>query len=92
MTSDEIWNRDGFHTNPKDSTADKVAAAWLKEIAYQLALIREELQRPSASEPAPTSKKPMTPKTLNQLRTEKLSPEKRREIAKKAARARWGKK
>ena len=38
------------------------------------------------------SKKPMTPKTLNQLRTEKLSPEKRREIARKAARARWGKK
>jgi hypothetical protein len=32
----------------------------------------------------------MTAKTLNELRTEKLSATKRKEIARKAARARWG--
>lgn len=30
--------------------------------------------------------------TMNELRSEKLTPKKRKEIAQKAARARWGKK
>jgi hypothetical protein len=44
---------------------------------------------PSLSSFVLKSNKRMTPKTLNQLRNEKLTPQERKAIAQKAARARW---
>lgn len=41
MTSEEIMLRDGFHTDPKENQPIELVAAWLKEIAYQLAVLNE---------------------------------------------------
>ncbi len=56
MTSHEIWRRDGFTTDPKNTPTDQIIAAWLKEIAFQLA-VRNEIERsrdPASTDPLST--------------------------------------